>query len=113
MLKNGVRLDSATTVPLTVTVDTLGAEVQGETQTGATVSLVPADGLLSHFRETVSNGWGVFQFKGVAPGDYRVVAWFDEPPCDVWNPIARSECNRFGQPLSVKESGSHTLSLQP
>ena len=113
VLRSGFRLDSSTPVPLTLTLDALGADVRGQTQPGATVSLIPSNGLLSRFQETVSNEWGVFQFKGVAPGQYRVLAWFDEPPCDLWNQIARTECNRFGQTLDVQEAGSHTVTLQP
>jgi hypothetical protein len=113
VMKNGLRLSSATPVPLTLTVDMRGAQVRGITQAGANVRLVPDDGLLSRFYETTASEWGVFQFRGVAPGEYRVIAWFEEPPCDAWSQSARSECGRFGQPLKVQESGMHTLALEP
>lgn len=113
VLNNGLRLDTTTPVPLTLTVDPLGASVRGQTEPGASVTLIPASGVLSRFHLSTANGWGVFEFAGVAPGDYRVVAWFDEPPCNLWNPVARSECNRFGQSLNVQEAGSHTVTLQP
>jgi hypothetical protein len=113
LMKKGVALLSATPVPLTLTVDARGGQVRGITQAGASVRLVPDDGLLSRFYETTASEWGVFEYRGVPPGDYRVIAWFEEPPCDAWDPVARSECERFGQPLKVQESGMHTLALEP
>ena len=113
VMKKGLELSSATPVPLTLTVDTRGGQVRGITQAGANVRLVPDDGLLSRFYETTASEWGVFQFRGVAPGDFRVISWFEEPPCDAWDPVARSECRRFGEPLKVQDSGMHTLALEP
>jgi hypothetical protein len=112
ILARGLLVPASADVSLTLTTDERGAAVQGETQPGATVTLVPETGQLLRFYEAPANEYGVFRFAGVAPGTYRILAWLDDPPCDLWNPSRRAQCGGFGQSLVVEPSGSHTLSLE-
>jgi Carboxypeptidase regulatory-like domain len=114
VLGSGVRLDSAgPTTQLLLTVGERGGEIRGETMPGANVTLMPQQPLLYRFSETGANEWGLFAFGALAPGDYRLMAWFDEPPCEVWSPQAATLCSNFGQTLRVGEGGSYTVTLQP
>ena len=112
VLASGLRLDSvSSTTQLLLTAGDRGGEVRGETRPGANVTLMPQQPLLSRFSETSANEWGFFAFGALAPGDYRVIAWFDDPPCEVWSPQAATECGNFGQTLRVAEAGSHIVTL--
>ena len=63
-----------------------GALVRGSTEPGANVVLIPDNGLLMRYSESAANEWGLFAFGAVAPGTYRVISWFDVPPCEIWSP---------------------------
>lgn len=109
----GLRLDSAGSATLVLTVAQQAGDIRGETQPGANVALIPQEPLLSRYSLGAANEWGLFAFGAVAPGDYRLLAWFDEPPCDIWAPDAQRECARFGQSLQVKGAGTQTVAIRP
>jgi hypothetical protein len=113
VLSTGLRLESAGVATLSLVVDERGGLVRGETQPGVNVILLPQEGPLLRYSESQANEWGLFAFGAVAPGDYRVIVWFDDPPCDLWSPTAQFECLPYGQPVHVNEGGSYTVSLQP
>jgi hypothetical protein len=108
----GLQLDSPGSSTLTITTSPDGGIVRGSTEPGANVALIPDNGLLMRYSESTANEWGLFAFGAVAPGTYRVVSWFDVPPCDIWNP-ARFECARAGEAVTVKESGTSTVTVRP
>ena len=113
VMEQGLQLDSAGEATLTLTTSQNGGTVRGITEPGSTVTLLPDNGLLMRFSETSANEWGLFAFGAVAPGTYRVISWFDVPPCEIWNPSARFECARKGEAVSVKEGGTSSVSVKP
>ena len=112
VLEQGLQLDSTGPATLSLTTSENGALVRGSTEPGATVALIPDNGLLMRYSESAANEWGLFAFGAVAPGAYRVISWFDQPPCEIWNPSARFDCARFGEAVNVKESGTYTVTLK-
>jgi hypothetical protein len=112
VVAQGLQLESAGSATLTITTSADGGVVRGSTEPGANVALIPDNGLLMRYSESAANEWGLFAFGAVAPGTYRVVSWFDVPPCDTWNP-ARFECARVGEAVNVKESGTSTVTVRP
>jgi hypothetical protein len=110
---NGLSLIQSSTVPLDITVNTAGAEIRGVSQPGANVLLLPDDGRLENYQSTAAGEYGVFDFRGIPPGDYRVLSWFDTPPCAVHDPASRAACNAFGAKVTVAVSGRQLLEVQP
>lgn len=113
VIEKGLQLETAGTATLSLTTSANGAIIRGITEPGANVALIPENGLLMRFSEAAANEWGLFSFGAVAPGSYRVISWFDTPPCEMWNPTARFECWRAGEAISVKESGDYTVFVKP
>jgi hypothetical protein len=113
VLTRGLMLMQTTQSPLDVIVDAAGAQVRGWSQPGANVLLVPDDGRLEKYQSTAVNEYGIFGFRGVAPGDYRALSWFDTPPCEVHDPVNRAACSAFGAKVSVGEGGNQTVEVEP
>jgi hypothetical protein len=113
VLTRGLAVTSTTPVPLNIAVATAGGMVQGWSTPSANVLLMPGDGRLERYQSAVANEYGVFRFRGVAPGDYRVISWFDNAPCEVHDPEARAACNAFGMAVNVAEAGNYTVETEP
>jgi hypothetical protein len=113
VLARGVMLTQATEIPLDVIVSTAGAQVRGWSQPGAKVLLMPDDGRLEKYQSNSANEYGIFGFRGVAPGDYHLLSWLDTPPCEVHDPVTRSACYAFGPKISVQEGGNVTIEVEP
>ena len=54
----------------------------------------PPRGRLQDYRQASADQYGQFQIRGVAPGKYSLVAWLEEPPCDVYDPDGLDACPR-------------------
>ena len=54
----------------------------------------------------------MFQIRGVAPGTYIAVAWYDEAPCDIYDGTALDKCRANGIPLTVAEAADASLQLK-
>jgi hypothetical protein len=113
VLTRGLTITAGTLIPLNVAVDTKGAAVQGWSAPAANVLLMPDDGRLEKYQSALANEYGVFMFRGVAPGDYHVIAWFDTPPCEVHDPDTRAACNSFGVAIKAAEAGTYTIEIAP
>jgi hypothetical protein len=113
VMEQGLQLESAGVATLTLTTAENGAVIRGSTEPGANVILIPDNGLLMRYSESAANEWGLFAFGAVAPGTYRVVSWFDVPPCEIWGPNAKSSCSRVGEAVNAKESGTSTVTVRP
>jgi hypothetical protein len=113
VLTRGLMLMQTAQSPLDVIVDTAGAQVRGWSHPGANVLLMPDDGRLEKYQTTSVNEYGIFGFRGVAPGDYRLLSWFDTPPCEVHDPVNRAACSAFGAKVSVGEGDNQTVEVEP
>jgi hypothetical protein len=86
---------------------------QGEAMSGARIELIPdpAEGHLQDYREVYADEYGQFQIRGIAPGNYILIAWLDDPPCDIYNTSDLSDCRAVGTSLKVGASSQQTLEL--
>jgi uncharacterized surface anchored protein len=104
---------------LLVTLSTAGAQVDGVVQnpenkpvSGATVVLAPASGRYSLFQEMRTSDNGSYSFKGIPPGDYKILAWTDIETGAYQDPEFLKRYENKAEKLSLKESDRKTVSLK-
>ena len=104
---------------LQVTLSMAGAQVDGVVQgaddkpvSGATVVLVPDSRRYSLFKEARTGDNGSYSFKGVPPGDYKILAWADIESGAYQDPDFLKRYESKAEKLSLKESDRKTLSLK-
>lgn len=104
---------------LQVTLSMAGAQVDGVVKgaddkpvSGATVVLAPDSGRYSLFKEMRTADSGSYSFKGVPPGDYKVLAWTDVEPGIYQDPDFLKRYESKAEKMSLKESDRKTLSLK-
>ncbi len=81
--------------------------------TGASVLLIPDPpiGRSQAYRLAYADQYGNFLIHGVAPGNYIAVAWFDEPPCEVYNPDDLAACKGQGVKLAVSDDALESIQV--
>ena len=121
VLRTGFTAESGDLPPMELHFSTRGASVRGEvaeTSTkvalGSTVALIPepAQGKMQHYQTTTTDAYGLYEFRGVAPGRYTVAAWWDEPPCEVYDLESLEACRQIGKSIEVREGEERTLNLE-
>jgi Carboxypeptidase regulatory-like domain len=80
---------------------------------GASVLLIPDPpyGRSQAYRFVYADEYGNFQIRGVAPGTYTVVAWLDQPPCEVYNPDDMAACKASGVQVTATEGAARTIQV--
>jgi len=121
VMSSGFRTENAT-VPVAELVYSLkGARIRGEVSfsptrvaLGATVWLIPnpARGRIQYYQATTTNQFGLYEFQGVAPGRYTLLAWWDEPPCQMYDPEDLGNCYAIGTEVEVREGEEKFVSLR-
>jgi hypothetical protein len=111
--EDGVDLTGGASGGLQITLSTAGAETEGTVRdddgkpvSGATVALVPDSRRPSLFKETRTADDGGYSIKGIAPGDYEILAWEDIEPGAYEDPEFLKPFESKAEKLSLKE-GSH------
>ena len=81
--------------------------------TGATMMLIPDPqiGRLQSYKTTFADEYGNFLAKGLAPGNYVLLAWLDQPPCEVYNPDDLPACLAHGVRVQVSEGGTTSIQV--
>jgi hypothetical protein len=107
-------------VPFEIVLDARGGRVtgrvygpNGEVWSGASLALIPespADHVQS-YRETAADEYGFFQIAGIPPGNYTLVGWLDDPPCDVYDPAGLEGCRSTGMSLTVDANSQQSVAL--
>ncbi|HEY6389963.1 MAG TPA: carboxypeptidase regulatory-like domain-containing protein [Bryobacteraceae bacterium] len=107
--------------PAAVVLSTKGGQVFGKAvttdsmivATGASVLLIPDPpyGRSQSYRFAYADEQGNFLVRGVPPGRYVVVAWLDQPPCDVYNPDDLAACKANGVPVTATEGAVQTIQV--
>jgi hypothetical protein len=117
--EEGLDLTGGVAGSLQVTLGLAGAQVDGVVQgadekpvTGATVVLVPDSRRYSLFKEARTGDNGSYSFKGVPPGDYKILAWTDIETGVYQDPEFLKRYESKAEKLSLKESDRKTLSLK-
>ena len=110
----------AGSLPFEIVVDSRGGRLDGrvygpngDVWSGASLVLIPdspADHLQS-YRQTAADEYGIFQIPGIPPGRYTLVAWLDEPPCDIYDPGGLDGCRASGMAVTVGASSQQTIAL--
>jgi hypothetical protein len=107
--------------PMEIVLDSRGGRVSGRVLgpddslwSRASVALIPDPpaGRVQSYREGVGDENGLFQFRGVAPGKYVIVAWLDDSPCDYYNPDAVLNCRAVGVSVEVQRAGEQNIELK-
>jgi hypothetical protein len=107
---------------LEVVLSTRGGKVMGRavtatdsnvTATGASVMLIPDPpiGRWHAYKSAYADQYGNFLIRGIAPGNYIALAWFDQPPCEVYNPNDQAACQEAGAKLTVSEEALESIQL--
>jgi len=110
----------AGSLPFEIVLDSRGGRLDGrvygpngEVWSGASLVLIPespADHLQS-YRQTAADEYGIFQIPGIPPGQYTLVAWLDDPPCDVYDPDGLEGCRMTGTAVTVAANGQQTVAF--
>ncbi len=115
----GIDLSGGASDGFQVTVSIAGAQVDGVVQSGeskpasgATVVLVPESRRYSLFREARTGEDGSFSFKGVAPGDYKLLAWEDIETGAYYDPEFLKKYEGKAESLSLKPSDRRTIQVR-
>jgi hypothetical protein len=120
VLNDGLYLESSTREPLTIVIGTDAATVEGTVVDherkpidSATVVLVPETGLKfqTNHRYVGTDTAGRFQFKNIAPGEYRVFAWEYAAPGAWQDPDFVRSHESLGQLVRIPAAKTTTLSL--
>jgi hypothetical protein len=108
--------------PLDILLTRSGAELTGavtdeETHPvpGATITLVPDKSRRSAlylYQTTVSDQYGGFSFRGIAPGDYRVYAWEAIDGGAYLDPNFLKPYETFSTAVTVEEKSRENLQLK-
>jgi hypothetical protein len=109
--------------PVQVLVNSSGATLDGYVQTAdrkpainATVTLVPPVSrreTAHRYKVAVTDEFGRFSMRGVAPGSYKLFAWENILPTAWQNTEFLSKYEEQGRPISVPSSGDVQLNLIP
>src|SRR5207237_7675083 len=81
---------------------------------GAVVALVPEEKRFANralFATAVSDASGQFAFRGVAPGDYRLLAWESTPPNAYQNAVFLKKYDGKAHVVHLGQSGTVSASL--
>ncbi len=103
--------------PLEVTLGRNGGRVAGRAYSadgnpagGATIAVIPEAGPSwpQWYRFSSADDYGVFQIHGLAPGRYIVFAYYDDPPCEFYDPAELPACRSKGRDVPAGE-GSQAI----
>jgi protocatechuate 3,4-dioxygenase beta subunit len=117
--EEGIDLTSGVSGSLQVTLSMAGARVEGVVQgtddkpvSGATVVLAPASQRYSVFKETWTGEDGSYSIKGIAPGEYGILAWDDIEPGAYQDPEVLKRYGGNAERLALKEGDRRNLMLK-
>jgi hypothetical protein len=117
----GITPSMASETPLKIALNSNGGVVSGRVfgpnnvvWSGAALGLLPefSVGALQSYRFGSADEYGIFHIRGVPPGKYTMIAWFDDPPCDVYDPVDRDVCRGVGQAVEVTSGGEQVFELR-
>jgi protocatechuate 3,4-dioxygenase beta subunit len=116
---DGIDLSSGTAGPIQITLSTEGAEVRGNVtgedgnaMPGVTVVLVPDSRRISQFHNTLTDQKGMFDFKNLPPGDYKLLAWEELEPNQFQNPEFLDKYISKAETVSLTANDKKVFSLK-
>jgi len=116
---DGIDLSGGVAGTLQVTLSVAGAQVDGVVHgsddkpvSGATVVLVPDSRKYSLFKDARTGDNGSYTFKGIAPGDYKILAWEDIEPGAYQDPEFLKRYESKAEKLSLKAGDRKSVTLK-
>lgn len=124
VIANGLDLNAGTSGNLDIVVSPYGAEItgtatnaEGNAQSGTVVLLVPATDRqrIDLFKTANADQSGAYQFRGVAPGDYLLVALEDHERGAEFDPKYIEPFEKQAEKVSLRERATESkpLKVQP
>lgn len=117
--EDGIDLSNGVAGLLEIKLSQNGAQVDGAITgedgnpvAGATVVLIPDSRRYSLYKEMATDQRGGFSFKGVAPGEYKILAWEDIESGAYQDPEFLKPFESKAQALPLKENDRKVLSLK-
>jgi len=116
---DGLDLSAGANGPIQITLSTEGAEVRGNVtgadgnaMPGVTAVLVPDSRRFSLFHSTVTDQKGMFDFKNLPPGEYKLLAWEELEPNQFENPEFLAKYIARAETVSLMENDKKVFSLK-
>jgi protocatechuate 3,4-dioxygenase beta subunit len=116
--EDGVDLSNGVTGSIEIALSQEGALVDGRVVgedgnpvAGATVVLIPKSRRYSLFKEMTTDQQGSFSFKGVTPGDYKLLSWEDIEQGAYQDPEFLKQFESKAEEASLKENTHKVVSL--
>lgn len=106
--------------PIHIVVSFNGASISGAVMNpdrsvapGVEVDLIPDPpvGRYQDYLVTNADEYGSVRLNGIAPGQYVIVAWAGEPPCDIYNPNELDACRAAGAVVNLAGGVTTPVSL--
>jgi Carboxypeptidase regulatory-like domain len=122
VLNSPVRIDGAQTISgVEIVLGAVGASIDGravnakqEVMNRATVVLLPLGPppfRQDCYRMMTTDKSGVFQFRGLPPGEYRLLAWEDVDPGAWFNPAFLAVYERYATAITLGEAQSQRMDV--
>ncbi len=117
-IDDGFEFTGASGGQLLIGVSATGASIGGTVRgadgsplPGATVALIPNLRRYSRYKEVTADQFGEYHFYGIAPGDYKVIAWDHIEPGQYQDAAWLKQYEYKGQSLVAKPGVRETLPL--
>jgi len=92
-------------------VDGAVVDKEGKVVAGAIVALIPKDGPTTAIQSRVADEYGAVTFKGLKPGEYRLIAWEDIPPGAFLDPEFRKQFEGRGESVKLDASAKRAIQV--
>jgi protocatechuate 3,4-dioxygenase beta subunit len=121
-MSSSLRIEGSQAISgMEITLGSLGASINGRVVNGrqeavdrATMVLLPQGSppfREDRYRTVTTDKSGQFQFRGLPPGEYRVLAWEDVDPGAWFNPVFLSAYERYTTTIMLQEGKNQTMEV--
>lgn len=117
--EDGIDLSGGVTGTIDIVMSEKGGQVDGTVAgedgnpvPGALVVMIPESRRFSRYKEMTTDQHGAFSFKGVTPGDYKILAWEDVDPGAYQDPEFIKPFLGGAESASLRESDHKAVSLK-
>jgi len=93
-------------------VDGAVVDKEGKVVAGAIGALIPKDGPSTAIQSRVGDEYGAVTFKGLKPGEYRLIAWEDIPPGAFLDPEFRKRFEGRGESVKLDASAKQAIQVK-
>ncbi len=115
--EDGIDITTGGTIDVTLSAtagEVSGAAVdkEGKPVTGAIMTLIPRDGPPTAIQSRSADEKGGVTFKGLKPGEYRLIAWEDIPPGAAQDPEFLRPFEGRGESVKLDASGKQAVQVK-